>query len=92
MDAAAQVHRAAFDHASPWPAGLHTPKEDQWFFRERVFAACEVWGAFDRGAMTGIIAFRNDWIDQLHVPPAVQGRGIGTELLQGVQLDGGFGQ
>jgi putative acetyltransferase len=54
MDAAAQVHRAAFDHALPWLAGLHSPKEDQWFFRERVFATCEVWGAFDRDAMTGL--------------------------------------
>jgi GNAT superfamily N-acetyltransferase len=82
MDAAARVHRAAFDHALPWLAGLHTPKEDQWFFRERVFATCEVWGTFDRDAMTGMIAFRNGWIDQLYVLPAVHGRGIGTELLQ----------
>jgi GNAT superfamily N-acetyltransferase len=82
MDAAARVHRAAFDHALPWLAGLHTPKEDQWFFRERVFATCEMWGTFDRDAVTGMIAFRNGWIDQLYVLPAVHGRGIGTELLQ----------
>lgn len=82
MDAAARVHRAAFDHALPWLAGLHTPKEDQWFFRERVFATCEMWGTFDRDAVTGMIAFRNGWIDQLYVLPAVHGRGVGTELLQ----------
>src|SRR6185437_14189007 len=45
MDAAARIHRAAFDRALPWLAGLHTPDEDRWFFRERVFRACEVWGA-----------------------------------------------
>ena len=28
MDAAAAVHRAAFDQALPWLAGLHTPEED----------------------------------------------------------------
>jgi GNAT superfamily N-acetyltransferase len=82
MDAAARVHRAAFDHALPWLAGLHTPKEDRWFFRERVFATCEVWGTFDRDAMTGMIAFRDGWIDQLYVLPAVHGGGVGTELLQ----------
>jgi GNAT superfamily N-acetyltransferase len=85
MDAAAQAHRAAFDHALPWLAGLHTPNEDRWFFRERMFASSEMWGAFDRDAMTGIIAFSNDWIDQLYVLPAAHGRGIGTELLQVAQ-------
>jgi GNAT superfamily N-acetyltransferase len=85
MDVAAQVHRAAFDHALPWLAVLRTPKEDQWFFRERVFATCEVWGAFDRDAMNGMIAFRRDWIDQLYVLPAAHRRGIGTELLQVAQ-------
>jgi GNAT superfamily N-acetyltransferase len=82
MDAAACVHRTAFDHALPWLAGLHTPEEDRWFYRERVFTGCQVHGAFEGGALTGIIAFRNDWIDQLYVLPEVQGCGIGSELLQ----------
>jgi GNAT superfamily N-acetyltransferase len=83
MDAAAQVLRTSFDAALPWLAGLHTPEEDRWFFRERVFTTCEVWGAFDGAAMTGIIAFRKDWIDQLYVLPEAQGRGTGTDLLGG---------
>ena len=85
MDAAARVLRAAFDHALPSLAGLHTPQEDRWFFRERVFKTSVVWGAFDDAAMIGMIAFREDWIDQLYVLPEVQGRGVGTELLQVVQ-------
>jgi GNAT superfamily N-acetyltransferase len=82
MDAAARVVRAAFDEALPSLAGLHTPEEDQWFFRERVFMTCAIWGAFDSAGMIGMIAFRNDWIDQLYVLPDAQRRGIGTELLQ----------
>jgi GNAT superfamily N-acetyltransferase len=82
MDAAARVVRAAFDHALPSLAGLHTFQEDLWFLRERVFEICEVWGAFDSAGMTGIIAFRKDWIDQLYVLPDAQRRGIGAELLQ----------
>ncbi|MGY2906257.1 N-acetyltransferase family protein [Bradyrhizobium sp. URHC0002] len=81
MDAAARVHRTAFDHALPWLTGLHTSDEDQWFYRERVFTGCHVHGAFEGGALAGIIAFRSDWIDQLYVRPESQGRGVGSELL-----------
>jgi GNAT superfamily N-acetyltransferase len=35
--------------------------------------------------MTGIIAFRDDWIDQLYVLPEAQGRGTGSALLQVAQ-------
>ncbi|MGF6309341.1 GNAT superfamily N-acetyltransferase [Bradyrhizobium sp. i1.8.4] len=81
MDAAARVHRAAFDDALPWLAGLRTPDEDRWFYRERTFAACALWGAFDGEAMSGVIAFHDDWIAQLYVLSAAQGRGIGSALL-----------
>lgn len=82
MVAAARVHRFAFEQALPWLAGLHTPDEDQCFYRERMFRDCTLWGAFHRDAMTGIIAFRTGWIDQLYVLPDAQGRVIGSELLQ----------
>jgi GNAT superfamily N-acetyltransferase len=85
MDAAAGVHRAAFDHALPWLTGLHTSDEDRWFYRERVFTECQVHGAFETGALAAIIAFRSDWIDQLYVLPEMQGRGVGSELLQVAQ-------
>jgi GNAT superfamily N-acetyltransferase len=81
MGAAARVHRLAFDHALPWLTGLHTPDEDRWFYRERMFKTCTLWGTFDRDVMTGMIAFCDDWIEQLYVLPEAQGRGIGTELL-----------
>ena len=81
MDAAARIHRTSFDRALPWLAGLHTPEEDLWFYRERVFASCAVWGAFDDDVMSGVIAFRYDWIEQLYVLPEAQGRGLGSELL-----------
>ncbi|WLB58098.1 GNAT family N-acetyltransferase [Bradyrhizobium japonicum] len=81
MGAAAQVHRIAFDQAMPWLLGLHTPAEDRWFYRERVFPTCRVWGRFNDDELTGIIAFRDGWIEQLYVLPADHGRGIGAELL-----------
>jgi ribosomal protein S18 acetylase RimI-like enzyme len=82
MDMVAQVHRAAFDQALPWLKGLHTPEEDRWFFRERVFRDCEIWGAFDCDDMVGFMAFRRGWIDQLYVRPKSQRRGVGSTLLQ----------
>jgi GNAT superfamily N-acetyltransferase len=81
MDEAAVVCRASFNDRLPWLAGRHTPEEDRWYFREQVFRACEVWGALNGTAMTGVIAFREGWIDQLYVLPGAQGRGIGTTLL-----------
>ncbi|MCW2078612.1 UNVERIFIED_ORG: GNAT superfamily N-acetyltransferase [Bradyrhizobium japonicum] len=81
MGAAAQVHRMAFDRAMPWLVGLHTQDEDRWFYRERVFPACRVWGRFDDGVLSGIIAFRDGWVEQLYVLPVAQGRGVGTEFL-----------
>jgi GNAT superfamily N-acetyltransferase len=85
MDAAALVHRAAFDDALPWLAGLHPPAEDRCYFRERVFTACEVWGAFDDAVLLALVAFREGWIDQLYVLPPYQGRGVGTGLLRVAQ-------
>ncbi len=73
MDAAARVLRTAFDQALPWLAGLHTPEEDRWFFRKRVFKTCEVWGAFDGTGLIGVLAFRDRWIDQLYVLPNARG-------------------
>jgi GNAT superfamily N-acetyltransferase len=81
MGAAAQVHRIAFDQAMPRLVGLHTPEEDRWFYREHVIKTCRVWGRFDQDALSGLIAFRDGWVEQLYVLPAAQGRGVGTELL-----------
>lgn len=86
-EAAAQVHRRAFDAQLPWLAGLHTPQEDAWYFREHVFKECAVWGVFAGDALAGMIAFRTGWIDQLYVLPEYQGQGIGKALLQQAQRE-----
>ena len=87
MDAAARVHRAAFDMQLPWLAGLHRPHEDRQFYRTRVFRDCIVWGASSGAEIVGIVAFRPLWIDQLYVEPSAQGRGIGSRLLEIARAD-----
>jgi hypothetical protein len=72
-DQAAAVLRASFDHALPSLAGLHTPDEDRWFIRERVFVECRIWGYFNNQELVGIIAFREGWIEQLYILPTWQG-------------------
>jgi GNAT superfamily N-acetyltransferase len=69
------------DDRLPWLVGLHTPAEDRWFYRERVFPTCAVWGALARGKLVGALAFRAGWVDQLYVAPSEQGRGVGRALL-----------
>ena len=75
------IYREAFDERLPWLAGFHTPAEDRVFFRTRVFIECQVWGAVDE-AIIGFIAFREGWVDQLHVLPHRQRQGAGRALLQ----------
>src|ERR1700676_324580 len=85
MDSAAVGIRRSFYQAQPTLAGLHTPDEDRWFFRERMFATCQLWGYFDEKELVGFIAFREGWIDQLYVLPSSQRRGVGAALLQVAQ-------
>src|ERR1700730_16288024 len=85
MDRAARVHRISFNHALPALSALHTPDEDRWFYRERMFSTCQLWGSFENSEMVGIIAFREGWIDQLYVLPSAQRRGVGSKLLQVAQ-------
>lgn len=80
MDAAAHVLRAALDDRLPWLAGRHTPEADRRFLREIVFPQSLLWGAGDPD-LAGFLALRDGWIDQLHVLPGHQRRGVGTALL-----------
>jgi len=87
MDLAARIHRVSFDHALPTLTGLHTPDDDRWFYRERLFPKCQLWGAFEASEMLGVIAFHDGWIDQLYVLPSAQRRGLGSKLLHVAQRE-----
>jgi GNAT superfamily N-acetyltransferase len=78
---ASRVHRASFDERLPWLTGLHTPAEDAGYWRDHLFATCQVWGAFEGEKIVGVIAFRDGWVDQLYILPGFQGQGAGGGLL-----------
>lgn len=74
----ARLFRTVRRACLPYLPDLHTPEEDLAFFRERVFAECEMWVA---DAVDGFIAFRPGWVDHLYVHPERQGQSIGRKLL-----------
>lgn len=78
---AAHVHRRSFQAAMPWLAPLHTPEEDLQFYQTHVFRTCSVWGIVEQDELTGLIAFRENWVDHLYVLPEFQGHGVGAKLL-----------
>ena len=81
MDQAAVVHVTAFDERLPWLANRHTLDGARGYFRQHVFPANTVWGAFAADTLVGFIAFHDEWIEQLYVLPQRQGQGIGAALL-----------
>jgi GNAT superfamily N-acetyltransferase len=80
VEAVARLFRLVRTACLPYLPGLHTPDEDQWFFRERVFRECTVWLGGE-AAIDGFCAWRPGWVDHLYVRPACHGRGLGTALV-----------
>ena len=78
VEEVARLHRLVLRTNLAFLPDLHTAEEDLRFFRDRVFAQCEVWVA---GDIDGFIAFRAGWVDQLYVRPDRQRHGIGRALL-----------
>lgn len=51
------------------------------FFRDHIFANCQVWLAEEHGQPLGFLAMRGSYIDRL-IHPAAQRQGIGALLLK----------
>jgi putative acetyltransferase len=80
VEAVARLNRAVRTACLPYLPDLHTPAEDLWFFRERVFPECTVWVAGET-ALDGFCAWRPGWVDHLYIRPECHGQGLGTALL-----------
>jgi len=62
VETVARLFRAVRRTCLPYLPDLHTADEDLGFFRDHVFAECEVWVAQGE-AIDGFIAFRAGWVD-----------------------------
>ncbi|MDJ0919596.1 MAG: GNAT family N-acetyltransferase [Henriciella sp.] len=71
----------------PWLPVVHTPEEDQAFFRGTVLSNQSVFVAETAGQVIGFVAYESDWLNHLYVVPAFFRRGIGSALLSKAQTD-----
>lgn len=71
--------RAAFPYVEV--IQLYTLENDTDYFRDVIAAECEVWLAVDGDQIAGLLALRDNLIDQLFVRPGTQRQGIGSALL-----------
>lgn len=71
--------RHAMEHVAPT---VHSDEETRLWMRETLFRETEVTVAVMDGAIAAMMASRPGWIDQLHVHPDFQNRGLGAALLR----------
>ena len=85
-DALAVIMRSAMNGAMPRLPAVHTADEDVQYIRTEALMAGEVWVAERAGRVVGftVLGTRggSEFMEQLHVTPAEQRRGIGTQLME----------
>jgi GNAT superfamily N-acetyltransferase len=82
-DAAAigDVWLRSFDAALPTVRRAHSDDEVRGWIREVLLPGHEVWVAEAAGAVVGVLALSEGWVDQLYLEPAWRRRGIGDRFI-----------
>ncbi|EPE95292.1 GNAT family N-acetyltransferase [Rhizobium grahamii] len=85
MRDAAMLRRLALWGRLPWLPDVHTPEEDEAYWRTQLLPNRTILGAVSAQRLVAIIAYGENEIDQLYVLPDFQANGIGTMLLRRAQ-------
>ena len=80
--AIAGVWLRSFDAALPTVRRAHSDDEVRGWIREILLPGHEVWVAEADGAVVGMLALSQGWVDQLYLDPNWRGRGIGERLVE----------
>jgi GNAT superfamily N-acetyltransferase len=81
MQAVAGIRRVSLRQRLPWLPDLHTPEEEEQYWRMHLLPNCTILGAALENRLVGVIAYGDGWIEQLYVLPDFQGLGTGSLLL-----------
>lgn len=77
----ARLHRLTVRTSLPFLPEIHTPQEDEAYFRDQLMPRTETWVWEEGGTVCGYVAFKPGWVEHLFVHPDHQGRRIGPALL-----------
>jgi len=83
LEPVVRMWRRSRDHAQPWLEERmgRTPDDDLRHFRDVVARENDVWVALEAGRLAGLLALRPAHLNHLYVEPALQGKGVGSALL-----------
>jgi GNAT superfamily N-acetyltransferase len=81
MQAAAGIRHVTLWERLPWLPDVHTPEEEEQYWRMHLLPNCSILGAAMGNRLVGVIAYGDNWIEQLYVLQDFQGNGIGSLLL-----------
>jgi GNAT superfamily N-acetyltransferase len=79
--AVADVWLRSFDAALPSVRRAHSDAEVRTWVRDALVPGPDTWVATAGGAVVGVLALSDGWIDQLYLDPSWRGRGVGAQCL-----------
>lgn len=79
--AIADVWLRSFGAALPTVRRAHSDEEVRSWIREVLLPGHDVWVAEADGALVGVLALSEGWLDQLYLDPVWRGRGIGDRFV-----------
>ena len=77
----AEVWLRSFAAALPGVRRAHSDDEVRRWVAGVLLPTCDVWVAEDDGAVVGVLALTDGWLDQLYLDPDRRGQGIGDRFV-----------